>query len=161
MIQGHLTIRLCGVLYSAELFFLLKCCYIVFLNRLLFGKGGSETMSTVQDPNRKPEEEISRLAEKYQLSLLRLCFAYLHDRTLAEDAVQETFLKAYRSISSFRNESSEKTWLSHIAINCCRDMNKSAYVVTILLLGRWSAGLFIIDHVALKTVLSESIRCIS
>ena len=118
-------------------------------------------MSTVQDPNRKPEEEISRLAEKYQLSLLRLCFAYLHDRTLAEDAVQETFLKAYRSISSFRNESSEKTWLSHIAINCCRDMNKSAYVVTILLLGRWSAGLFIIDHVALKTVLSESIRCIS
>ena len=101
--------------------------YIVFLNRLLFGKGGSETLSTVQDPNRKPEEEISRLAEKYQLSLLRLCFAYLHDRTLAEDAVQETFLKAYRSISSFRNESSEKTWLSHIAINCCRDMNKSAW----------------------------------
>ena len=84
-------------------------------------------MSTVQDPNRTPEEEISRLAEKYQLSLLRLCFAYLHDRTLAEDAVQETFLKAYRSISSFRNESSEKTWLSHIAIICCRDMNKSAW----------------------------------
>ena len=84
-------------------------------------------MSTVQDPNRTPEEEIMRLAEKYQLSLLRLCFAYLHDRTLAEDAVQETFLKAYRSINGFRNESSEKTWLSHIAINCCRDMNKSAW----------------------------------
>ena len=84
-------------------------------------------MNTVQDPNRTPEEEISRLAEKYQLSLLRLCFAYLHDRTLAEDAVQETFLKAYRSINGFRNESSEKTWLSHIAINCCRDMNKSAW----------------------------------
>ena len=47
-------------------------------------------MNTVKDPNRTPEEEISRLAEKYQLSLLRLCFAYLHDRTLAEDAVQET-----------------------------------------------------------------------
>lgn len=84
-------------------------------------------MSTVKDPNRTPEEEISRLAENYQLSLLRLCFAYLHDRTLAEDAVQETFLKAYRSISDFRNQSSEKTWLSHIAINCCRDMNKSAW----------------------------------
>ena len=84
-------------------------------------------MNTVKDPNCTPEEEISRLAEKYQLSLLRLCFAYLHDRTLAEDAVHETFLKAYRSITGFRNESSEKTWLSHIAINCCRDMNKSAW----------------------------------
>ena len=44
-------------------------------------------MSTVQDPNRKPEEEISRLAEKYQLSLLRLCFAYLHDRTNIPESI--------------------------------------------------------------------------
>ena len=76
-------------------------------------------------------ELLKVMAEKYQLSLLRLCFAYLHDRTLAEDAVQETFLKAYRSISGFRNKSSEKTWLSHIAINCCRDMNKTLGLVSL------------------------------
>ena len=37
-----------------------------------------------------------------------MCFADLGDVALAEDAVQETFLKAYRSLSEFRGESSKK-----------------------------------------------------
>ena len=53
-------------------------------------------------------------------SLLRLCFLYLHDRHLAEDALQETFLRAFRSYSSFRGDSCEKTWLTRIAINVCK-----------------------------------------
>ena len=53
-------------------------------------------------------------------NLLRLCFLYLHDRMLAEDAVQETFLRAYRAHSRFRGDSSEKTWLTRIAINVCK-----------------------------------------
>ena len=84
-------------------------------------------MDTVKGPNRTPEEEISRLVEAYQLPLLRLCFAYLHDRHLAEDAVQETFLKAYRGFGAFRGEANEKTWLSRIAVNQCRDVRKSAW----------------------------------
>ena len=85
-------------------------------------------METVKGPNRSSEEEeIARLVDIYQLSLLRLCFAYLHDQSLAEDAVQETFLKAYRKMGTFRKESSEKTWLSSIAINCCRDMRRGSW----------------------------------
>ncbi len=53
-------------------------------------------------------------------SLLRLCFLYLRDRQLAEDAVQETFLRAYRSYSRFRGESQDKTWLTRIAVNVCK-----------------------------------------
>lgn len=34
-------------------------------------------------------------------SLLRLCFLYLHDRHLAEDALQETFLRAFAAIAAF------------------------------------------------------------
>ena len=73
-------------------------------------------MNTVLGPDRNVDVEITRMVEMYQLSLLRLSFAYLHDKSLAEDAVQETFLKAYRNYGSFRGESSEKTWLSRIAM---------------------------------------------
>ena len=53
-------------------------------------------------------------------ALLRLCFLYLHDRHLAEDAVQETFLRAYKAYVRFRGDSSEKTWLTRVAINICK-----------------------------------------
>ena len=84
-------------------------------------------MKTVLGPERNVDDEITRMVDLYQLSLLRLSFAYLHDKSMAEDAVQETFLKAYRNYESFRNESGEKTWLSRIAINCCRDMYRTKW----------------------------------
>lgn len=64
---------------------------------------------------------------RWETSLLRLCFAYLGDRALAEDAVQETFLKAWKGYDRFRREADEKTWLSRIAINVSKDMRKSAW----------------------------------
>ena len=63
-------------------------------------------METGKGPDRSAEEEITRLVEEHQLALLRLCFAYLHDRALAEDAVQETFLKAYRKMDQFKGRPS-------------------------------------------------------
>ena len=84
-------------------------------------------METVKGPCRSAEEEITYLVETHQLALLRLCFAYLHDQALAEDAVQETFLKAYRKLGQFQGNSNVKTWLSAIAINCCRDMSRGSW----------------------------------
>ena len=84
-------------------------------------------METVKGPCRSAEEEITRLVETHQLALLRLCFAYLHDRSLAEDAVQETFLKACRKLDQFQGKANAKTWLSAIAINCCRDMSRRSW----------------------------------
>ena len=52
------------------------------------------------------------------------CFACLNDEALAEDAVQETFLKAYRALDRFRGDAEEKTWLLRIAINTCRDLRR-------------------------------------
>lgn len=65
--------------------------------------------------------------EQYEESLLRMCFACLNDAALAEDAVQETFLKAYRALNRFRGDAEEKTWLLRIAINTCRDLRRSAW----------------------------------
>ena len=64
---------------------------------------------------------------RYGDGILRLCLVYLGDRQLAEDAFQETFVKAWRKRDAFRGESCEKTWLSQIAVNTCRDMLRSGW----------------------------------
>lgn len=74
-----------------------------------------------------PDNTLSQLIAQYHTSILHLCCVILRDPTAAEDAVQETFLKAYRSLQGFRRESSEKTWLTSIALNVCRDMRRSAW----------------------------------
>ena len=83
-------------------------------------------MSAVKGPD-SPDERIEKMVIQYQTPLLRLCYAYLHDTELARDAVQETFIKAYRNLDKYREEASEKTWLSRIAINTCKDMNRSGW----------------------------------
>ena len=73
------------------------------------------------------DDFFSHLVESYQLPLRRMCCVWLRDRDLAEDAVQETFFKAWKGAPSFRGECSEKTWLMRIAVNVCRDMRRSAW----------------------------------
>ncbi len=70
---------------------------------------------------------IEELIDLYGNQVLRLCLMYLGDRQLAEDAFQETFLKAWKKWDSYRGESSVKTWLMHIAVNTCRDLLRSGW----------------------------------
>ena len=84
-------------------------------------------MGMIQAPNQTPADRLDQMVQQYEKDLLRICCIYLRDRTAAEDVVQETFLKAFRNLDSFRGESSEKTWLIRIAVNCCRDYRKSAW----------------------------------
>ncbi|MBR5936639.1 MAG: sigma-70 family RNA polymerase sigma factor [Clostridiales bacterium] len=51
-----------------------------------------------------------------------MCFLYLKDHAMAEDAVQETFLRAFRHQDDFQGKSSVKTWITRIAINVCKDL---------------------------------------
>ena len=73
------------------------------------------------------KERLAELAAAWQDTLLKLCYVYLRDREAARDAVQETFLKAYRAMDRFRGECSEKTWLIRIAVNVCRSMRRSPW----------------------------------
>ena len=84
-------------------------------------------MEVVKGPNNSREERLAHMVAQYEVMLLRTCYMYLHDKGLAEDATQETFLKVYKALDSFRGESSEKTWLMRIAINTCRDMKRTAW----------------------------------
>ena len=72
--------------------------------------------------------QIEELIERYGNDILRLCCIYLGDRQLAQDAFQETFVKAWKALDTFRGDSSMKTWLSHIAVNTCRDLLRSGWL---------------------------------
>ncbi len=71
--------------------------------------------------------DVDRLMQQYGSQLLRLCTMLLHDASLAQDAVQDTFLRAYRRYDTWRGEASEKTWLTSIAVNVCRDYLRSPW----------------------------------
>lgn len=56
-------------------------------------------MNIVKGPDNQPEERIRQMIQTYEKDLLRLCRVYVKDAATAEDAVQETFVKAYRSLN--------------------------------------------------------------
>lgn len=72
-------------------------------------------------------QRLERMMDEYGSSLLRMCAVYLRDHDLAQDAAQDTFVKAYRYMNTFRGECSEKSWLMGIAINVCRDYQRTAW----------------------------------
>ena len=85
-------------------------------------------MQRIKAPDPATEQLFTELVSEHQTPLLRMCYLILHDSGLAEDAVQETFVKAYRSLSAFRGTSSLRTWLMRIAINTCRDMQRGSWL---------------------------------
>ena len=84
-------------------------------------------MEAVKDPDSRRRAFIEHAVAEYQTALLRLCYIQLRDKSLAEDAVQETFLKAYRAFDQYRGDCSEKSWLCRIAVNTCRDMQRGSW----------------------------------
>ena len=84
-------------------------------------------MENVKDHDLTAEARLEAMIGKWHLPLLRTCCALLGDADLARDAVQETFVKAYRALPSFRGECGEKTWLMRIAMNVCHDMRRGSW----------------------------------
>ncbi|MFZ6027975.1 MAG: RNA polymerase sigma factor [Chloroflexota bacterium] len=68
---------------------------------------------------------IEKLVSEYAAYISRLARSILDDgnpqlEAEVDDAVQETFLAANRTMEGFRGEASVKTWLTSIAVNICR-----------------------------------------
>jgi RNA polymerase sigma-70 factor, ECF subfamily len=64
-------------------------------------------------------EEFAALAAPYRRELLAHCYRMLGSVDDAEDQVQETLLRAWRSYGDFEGRSSMRTWLHRIATNAC------------------------------------------
>ena len=62
---------------------------------------------------------FEQLMRQYNRRLYRLARAALRDDAEAEDALQDAYLAAYRSIDRFRGDSSLSTWLSRLVLNEC------------------------------------------
>lgn len=70
-------------------------------------------------------DDIEAIYREYGNDILRMSYLYLKDKHLAEDALQETFVRVIRFYSKFNHKSSIKTWVTQIAINVCKDMLRS------------------------------------
>ena len=62
-------------------------------------------------------------------AVLRLCWMCLRDRAMAEDALQETFLRVWQAMDRFVPESDAhvRAWICRIALNVCRDVQRSRW----------------------------------
>ncbi len=68
---------------------------------------------------------LGELAHRYESMMLGLACGLLgQDQSLACDAVQDAWVRIIRHGSGFRRESTVKTWLYRITINCCKDLQQ-------------------------------------
>jgi len=70
-------------------------------------------------------EALERLLGRHERSLYLLCRGILGHADDAEDAVQETFLRALRSLGRFRGDASSWTWLYRIGVNVCLEWKRA------------------------------------
>ncbi len=74
-------------------------------------------MTTMPPTASSPQQRFVQAVETYAPRLYRHLLRMLEDPQDAEDALQETFLKAYRSLDTFQGRASLSTWLYRIATN--------------------------------------------
>lgn len=61
------------------------------------------------------------LVKKYQSRILAMAYKMVKERSTAEDIAQETFIKAFKALANFRQESAFYTWLYRIGMNTAKN----------------------------------------
>jgi RNA polymerase sigma-70 factor (ECF subfamily) len=69
---------------------------------------------------------FDKLVVKHKDRVFNLCYWFLGDYQEANDAAQETFIKIFRSLKTFRFKSALSTWFYQIAVNSCKNRLKSS-----------------------------------
>ncbi|MGN1098221.1 MAG: RNA polymerase sigma factor, partial [Clostridia bacterium] len=88
-----------------------------------FDPGGGEAVDSFLKKLKKGDEKaFEQLVRENQNKIYAVCLNMLKNSHDAQDAAQETFIKAYRGLSAFMGESRVDTWLTRIAVNTCLDM---------------------------------------
>ena len=67
------------------------------------------------------EEELELLVKEYSEGLLRYCIGILENYADAQDAVQTTFIRAWKKRATLRKKTAIKSWLYRIAYRICID----------------------------------------
>ena len=80
----------------------------------------------VREAQRGNRAAFEELVRHYDQAVLRLAMHLTGNGAEAQDIYQEAFLKAYRSVASFRFECSFYTWIYRIVTNLCLDHLRQA-----------------------------------
>lgn len=88
----------------------------------------NEKAKSISEDKKLDEMELQSMLEAYGNDVLRLCTLYLKDRHLAEDALQETFIKVWQKYHTYLGQANEKTWIMRIAINVCKNYLRTAWI---------------------------------
>jgi RNA polymerase sigma-70 factor (ECF subfamily) len=64
-------------------------------------------------------EAFGEIVKRWERKIFALCFGMLAREDEARDAVQETFISAYKNLKNFRGEAKVSSWLHRIAVNQC------------------------------------------
>lgn len=75
---------------------------------------------------------FEEIYEKYATDVLRVSYFYLGDRQKAEDVCQDVFVRLITNAPVLQ-EGREKAWLLKVALNCCRDLWRGAWVKRVIL----------------------------
>ena len=81
-------------------------------------------------PGMDREERLHSWIDNYSDQILRMCFLYLSDQAQAEDALQDTWIKAWKHMDDYERNGirNDKAWLMRIAINTCKDHRRTGWL---------------------------------
>ncbi len=88
-------------------------------------RGGEEFLTEndlVKKCKKGSREAFNILFSRYQSQVINTAYGMLSDREDAYDAAQEVFVRVYKNIESFKEQSSFTTWLYRITTNVCSDI---------------------------------------
>src|SRR5260370_33265121 len=79
--------------------------------------GGEDDLALIELVLAGDRRAFEPLVRKHERRVFRVALAVLGNVEDAEEAMQDTFIKAYRHLDQFRRESRFTTWLTRIAVN--------------------------------------------
>ena len=71
------------------------------------------------------QSEFQNIYNKHRSKIFKLCLGYAGDRDIANDLLQDTFIKVWENLEKFRNEAAISTWIYRIAVKTCRGYLRS------------------------------------
>ncbi len=91
-----------------------------FATNVLTAVSSFENAVSKEDINKKAE----RILDRHGNAILRMAYSYLHNRSDAEDILQETLLKYIQTVPEFSGSEHEKAWLLCVAANLSKNRIK-------------------------------------